>query len=186
MRATNPLVTESRASLPTGDAGLAHLEAVASLLQRAKTTLECELRGRSMGRALPDGARLRLAFGQTQGLVTGEVVAFSAAGRVTVHRIVGRGRFGPARSYLVTRGDGSVLPDHPVHLDAVLGVVREWRTGESWEPVPSYSVEGWRSVLSHALVGLVVGALHVHPDLAWAITVGGVVLRRMIGAVRSA
>ena len=63
---------------------------------------------------------------------------------VTVHRVVGRGLFGPARSFVDTRGDGSLLLDHPVHLRDVLGVVRECQNGDTWQRVP----RSWRTRLA--------------------------------------
>lgn len=161
-------------------------EAVSTLLQKTGATLDCQLRGGSMGSTLPDGSRLRLHFEQAPTLAVGDVVAFTAASTLTVHRIVGRGRFGPARSYLVTRGDGAVLTDHPVHVRAVLAVVREWKNGETWQPVPQYSMTGWRAIASGLVLAAVVTALHIQHHVAMAITVCGVVLRRMIGGVRSA
>jgi hypothetical protein len=161
------------------------VETVSALLKKTGATIECQLRGGSMGTSLPDGARLRLQFEQAPMLAVGDVVAFSAAGSITVHRIVGRGLFGPARSYLVTRGDGSVLTDHPVHVRTVVGVVREWRNGETWQPIPPCSLSGWRSVASRVVVGVVLTALHVQRHFAMAITVGGVVLRRIVGGARS-
>ena len=160
-------------------------EVVAALLKKAGATLECQLRGGSMGHTLPDGVLLRLHFEPAPTLAVGDVVAFTASDSITVHRIVGKGLFGPARSYLVTRGDGSVLTDHPVHVRSVVGIVREWKNGGTWQPVPPYLAAGWRSIAGRMIVVLVIGALHIQHRLAMAITIAGFTLQRATGFLRA-
>jgi hypothetical protein len=134
---------------------------------------------------LPDGAVLRLQFEERPPLAVGEVIAFRAGTGVTVHRIVGRGWFGPARSFVLTRGDASLLVDHPVPTSAILGVVREWNDGRGWRRVPVDRAIGWRYVLRQTLLGPVLVALHGHYRLAMALTVTGFTLRAIVQKVRA-
>ena len=151
--------------------------AALALLKRAGTTIECLVQGGSMGLTLPHGTRLRLGFVDSPRPLPGDVIAFSAAGAVTVHRVVARGAFRRAAAYVLTRGDGSMLLDHPVHLDDVLGVVREWKSGETWQPVPPDPARGPRRVIRGALVWPVVFTLHLHHRLALALTASAVITR---------
>jgi hypothetical protein len=157
---------------------------VARLLKQAGTTLECELSGASMGSSIPDGSRLRLRFVHEPELAIGDVVAFDAAGTVIVHRIVGLGRFGPARSYVVTRGDGSLLIDHPVPRAAVLGIVQEWTRDGRWQRVPAYSVSGLRFIAGQLFLWPVLVAQHVQHRLAKAITVSVFTARGVLQKLR--
>jgi hypothetical protein len=175
-----PLATHRTS--PRGDPPPA--DVVAGLLKRTGATIECELRGHSMGSTLPDGACLRLRFVETPQLAVGDVIAFGAAGALTVHRIVGRGLFGPARSFLLTRGDGAVLPDHPVHVKAVLGVVQEWKSGDTWLQVPPCRATGWRAATSGVVLWPVLVALHLEHRLALLLTATAFVVRWALGRVR--
>jgi hypothetical protein len=65
----------------------------------------------------------------------GEVAMISFDNRVGVHRIVAR-----AASWLLTWGDANVLPDEPIELAQVIGVVRN---------VPAASHSSQRALLLH-------------------------------------
>jgi hypothetical protein len=109
-------------------AGVAHL-------RNAQGVLECWLRGGSMGRAVPAGSRIRIAFTDPRSYRTGQVVAVLNEGRICVHRVVYRGRWRAARSCLITRGDRCILPDPPVDAAAVLGPVTAFSQADgSWTP----------------------------------------------------
>jgi hypothetical protein len=158
---------------------------VAGLLKKTDTVIESELRGTSMGGTLPNGSRLRLHFDEQPPLDVGDVIAFSAGTGVTVHRIVARGVFGPARSFVLTRGDGSLLVDHPVRATDVLAVVREWKRGDAWEPVPRHHGAWWRQVAGWTILGPVLMALHVQPRLALALTAAGFTTRAVVHKLRA-
>ncbi len=146
-------------------------DVVAAILKNAGASVECELRGASMGSTIPDGSRIRIEFGHAQAVDVGDVVAFVASSRTIVHRVVGRGGVGTSRSFLLTRGDGALLIDHPVHVDTVLGIVREWKDGETWEVVAPLVVTGWRGAVRQWMVLPVILALRVSHRLAMCLTV---------------
>jgi len=160
---------------PSPSARIPPSDVVAGLLKKTDTVIESELRGTSMGGTLPNGSRLRLHFDEQPPLDVGDVIAFSAGTGVTVHRIVARGVFGPARSFVLTRGDGSLLVDHPVRATDVLAVVREWKRGDAWER----QVAGW------TILGPVLMALHVQPRLALALTAAGFTTRAVVHKLRA-
>jgi hypothetical protein len=150
---------------------------VARLLRASGSTVLCEVTGLSMGSTLPHGSTLRLDFLDSADLGVGDVVAFHAGAQLVVHRIVARGRFGPARAYMVTQGDGSLLVDHPMPADEALGIVREWKDGDIWKPVPAFAPRGWHRLARRALLGPVIVALHIHRRAAVAITVSAATLQ---------
>src|SRR5262245_39125322 len=86
---------------------------VAAQLMRRDTTglIESEVRGRSMGAVIPDGARIRIDSSTDAVPATGTVIAFVAGGRTVVHRIRWQGRAGRARGWFITQGDAMRLPD---------------------------------------------------------------------------
>ena len=98
--------------------------------REAHGVLECWLRGGSMGRAIPAGSHIRIAFVDPLSCHTGQVIAFLTEGRICVHRVVYRGRSGTARNTLITRGDRCLLPDFPVDVESVLGPVIEFSLEE--------------------------------------------------------
>lgn len=108
--------------------------AAVARLREAHGVLECWLRGGSMGQAIPAGSRIRIAFVDPCSYRAGEVVAFLAAGRILVHRIVYRGRWRAARNILITRGDRCLRPDFPVDVASVLGAVTFSVGNGIWAP----------------------------------------------------
>ena len=108
------------------------LEAV-SRLREARSVLECWIRGGSMGKAVPAGSRIRIAFVDPRSYHAGQVVAFLTDGRICVHRIVYRGRWRASKESLITRGDRCMVPDFPVDVESVLGPVAEFsHEGAVW------------------------------------------------------
>lgn len=117
---------------PTTDQGLA----LAPLLKRAGSIIESEIRGSSMGQTLKPGTRIRIRCGDGLDPPAGTVIAFLGGNGLVGHRVVGAGRDGGGRRLLLTRGDGSRIPDPPIESERVLGEVIEWQDGESWRPLP--------------------------------------------------
>lgn len=148
-------------------------DVVMSLLRQAGTTIEAELRGRSMAGTFEDRTRLRIVCADGPAPRLGDIVAFRAADSLTVHRVVARGPGGADAQFVLTRGDGAVLPDHPVTRAQILGIVREWRDGDAWRPVPDHLPTGWRGAVARAILWPVAAALQVHPRLAFALTFCG-------------
>jgi hypothetical protein len=109
------------------------LAAVASLWRKTGRELQARFGGSSMEPALPPGTQLLLRCGATGR--PGDVIAFLAAGRLVVHRVVAAA---PDGSWTLTRGDARALPDAPIlDPEAILGrVVGVWREN-AWQPVPA-------------------------------------------------
>ena len=118
--------------LPTTDQGLV----LAPLLKRAGSIIESEIRGSSMGETLKPGTRIRIRCATGSDYPAGAVIAFLGGNGLVGHRIVGAGRDRRGRRLLLTRGDGSRIPDPPIEPDRVLGEVIAWQDGESWRPLP--------------------------------------------------
>jgi hypothetical protein len=111
---------------------LARLRAVTG---KSQAVIHSEVRGASMGAAIPDGARIRIRCGPESSWSGGKVIVFLAGSRVMVHRIVYEGRRGPAQSFVLTQGDGNWLCDPPVNRATVVGEVEAFSTGGEWQPI---------------------------------------------------
>lgn len=169
-RPAAPPVAPSASSAVTGPS-----DAVLGLLKNAGATIECELHGHSMGRTLPHGTRLRVRCEHRTETTPGQVVAFIAGNKVTVHRVAARGLFGNARSYILTRGDGALLLDHPIPRSAIVGVVSEWTTGDGWRPMTTSVANDWRSYVSRIFIlWPTLIALHIDRRLAMLLTAGAI------------
>ena len=118
---------------PTTDPGLA----LAPLLKRAGSVIESEIRGRSMGDTIVSGTRIRIRCGTAVDYPEGTVIAFLGGNGLVGHRVVGVGRDRLGGTYLLTRGDGSIVCDPPVEPERVLGEVIERQDGETWKPIPA-------------------------------------------------
>lgn len=114
------------------------IRAVASLLKRSNEVIESRIVGASMGATMPAGTRIRIRCGDVSEWSIGAVVVFFTGRTLVGHRVVARGT-GRAKDYWVTRGDGTLLCDAPVHRDAILGVMTEWASEADWHPVPAYT-----------------------------------------------
>lgn len=169
-----PAITQP--SSPSPSAIGATPEVVLGLLKTAGSTIECELQGQSMGPTLPHGSRLRVRCDSRIKTKPGEVVAFIAGNQVTVHRVEAQGRYGRARDYVLTRGDGAVLLDHPIPRSAIVGVVSEWSNGDAWRPVSRPAANGWRYYSGRIMVWPTLIALHIDHRLAMAFTASAITL----------
>jgi hypothetical protein len=162
-----------------GDAGRAR--AAVSLLRTYEAEpVESEVHGTSMGSVLPHAAHIRIALG-SDACDVGQVIAFMAGGKVFVHRVVYRGRFGIARNHLITQGDAMRLPDPPIAEADVLGPVVEVQCGTAWRPPdPAARAARRDRLLAFAVLAIGITCLHVSPRLAvWLIDRLGVADRRL-------
>jgi len=106
-----------------------------ALTGKSQAVIHSEVRGASMGAAIPDGARIRIRCGPESSWGAGKVIAFLAGSRMMVHRIVYEGRRGPARNFVLTQGDRNWLCDPPVNRATVVGEVEAFSTGGEWQPI---------------------------------------------------
>lgn len=109
-------------------------QAAIARFRKAQGILECQLRGGSMGQAIPAGSRIRISFVDPGSYHTGQIIAFLTGNGMCVHRIVYCGRWRHARQYLLTQGDRCILPDVPVPMASVLGPVTEYAQEGYWQP----------------------------------------------------
>lgn len=147
-------------------------EALAPLLQRAGAVIESEIRGRSMGGTLPPGTRIRIRCDAARDYPEGTVLAFQGGRGLVGHRLVGRALDRRGLTLLLTRGDGTVIPDPPIEPARVLGEVVAWQQGEAWlPPRPAPSRSGPARAAASAAMWLVRIALAIHPGLAARVAV---------------
>jgi hypothetical protein len=125
-----------------------------------------EVSGMSMGSAIPHGARIRIAP-STVPSRPGTVIAFVAASRTVVHRIRWQRRWGRGRRFVITQGDGMLLPDMPLERTAILGPVLAVDTSEGWRPVDPPPIRPRRErALSFLVFAAGAMLLEIHPPLA--------------------
>ncbi|NNG14858.1 MAG: hypothetical protein HKM89_00165 [Gemmatimonadales bacterium] len=129
------------------------LRAIVPLLKRVEGDVELMLYGLSMEPTIPDASVIRIRCREPETCRVGDVVVMQAGSRIIAHRVLHRGRRGRAREYLITRGDARWLPDPPVPVASLLGVVAGVAAGETWSP-PSAAREesGWAAALSFAVL----------------------------------
>jgi hypothetical protein len=108
-------VIEAGRSLDSHSA--AELAAIASLWQRDGRELATCFTGTSMLPAIVSGQQVIVDCGIEP--VIGAVAVFRFDNQFGVHRVVAR-----AASWLLTWGDANPLPDEPIELAQVIGVVR--------------------------------------------------------------
>jgi hypothetical protein len=145
------------------------LLALSSFLKDGTTEFGSSVRGRSMGKALPDGSRIHVRLVPQRDLRVGQVVAYVAADRMVVHRVVRLATWHEDQ-YLVTRGDATVVCDRPVLALSVVGVVTDHCTIDVWEPVGAPPVRGFLVDRMASAISAILGALvQLSPQLAdWA------------------
>lgn len=148
-------------SVTTGD-----LELFRVLAKRSGQPVESELRGASMGLAIPNGSRIRIVYNEGVKWREGQVVAFLAGSRVMVHRVMHVGRRGRARQFLITHGDGNWICDPPVGLDTIAGCVEEFRVNDQWQGVRPPRISLIRRSVSFASLALLRTALEWNPSFA--------------------
>jgi len=90
-----------------------------------------------MGGTLVPGTWIRIRCGTGVDFAEGTVIAFLGGNGLVGHRIVGAGRDRRGGEFLLTRGDGTPIPDPPIDAERVLGEVIEWQDGDSWRPIPA-------------------------------------------------
>ena len=128
-----------------GAHALARLRAVTS---KTPATIFSDLRGSSMGAAIPDGARIRIRTGQDDLWHAGMVIAFLAGRRIMAHRIVYEGERGLARDFVLTQGDGNWLCDPPVNRSTVVGEVEAFFVDGEWRAVAAPRIEVYRLLVA--------------------------------------
>jgi hypothetical protein len=140
--------------------------ALVSLMRKSSRELEFLLRGNSMGRALPDGSRIRVVVAADDRFIVGQVLVYVAKDRLVVHRLVRSVESGNGH-YLIARGDATVCCDLPVLASSVLGTVVEYSTAGPWQQVGP-SAERWFGFrwLAFAISRVVGGLLKVSPSYA--------------------
>jgi hypothetical protein len=142
------------------------LLALSSFLKDGTTEFASSVRGRSMGRALPDGSRIHIRFVPPSEVKIGQVVAYVAEDRMVVHRLVRLATWHQDQ-YLITRGDATVVCDRPVLASSVVGVVTDHCTTDIWEPVGAPCVRGFLvNRTAVAISAILFGLVQLRPRLA--------------------
>jgi hypothetical protein len=160
----------------SGAPSAADLAGLAALLRRSGTTVECEVTGESMGRAVPAGATVRIRCDGATGAPNGAIIALLIGGALSVHRLVHRGRSRRARGWIVSEGDANLTCDAPVREGDVVGVVEAVRlAGGEWEPVLAAPSSAQPRLITVAVRHVISLGLELHPRLAQALK-GSVVL----------
>ena len=119
-----------------GSQAVTATELEALKLLAARRPVESELRGTSMGDAIPDGSRVRISRPASEcRWQPGDVVAFLGGSRMMVHRVACVAAAGATGGYLITHGDGNWICDPPIECAAVAGWVREYLHEGEWRPV---------------------------------------------------
>jgi hypothetical protein len=160
-------MNERLSGKPSGAAWDAErLLALSSLLSKGSREFESLVRGASMGSILPDGSRIRVSFATGQKFVAGQIVAYLAKDRIVAHRLL-RCATSRGSHYLITRGDATLCCDLPVLASSVIGVVSEFSTDGSWQPVGPQGSRwfGFRWTGS-AISGMVAVLVKLNPRVA--------------------
>jgi hypothetical protein len=119
----------------------------------------------SMGAVTPHGARIRIAPSPSQA-PGGTVIVFLAGGKTVAHRIRWQRRRNRGRHFVITHGDGMLLPDMPVERAAILRVTAVHTHG-AWRPVEAAPVPPRRErALSFVVFATGALLLEIHPPRA--------------------
>jgi hypothetical protein len=159
-----------------GRDALARLRAVTS---KTPAMIFSDLRGSSMGAAVPDGARIRIRTGLDDSWHLGTVIAFLAGSRLMAHRIVYEGRRGFARHFVLTQGDRNWLCDPPVNRSTVVGEVEAFLADGEWRAVAAARVGFYRRLVARLSQTLMSLALEWNP--AFAIQISHPISRLRMG-----
>ncbi len=126
------------------------LRAIVPLLKQVEGEVELMLHGASMEPTIPDGSLIRIRCRDPHGCAVGDIVVMraGAGAGIVAHRVFHRGRRGEAAHYLLTRGDGRWLPDPPVPVASLLGIVTGIARGGTWVPPPPATAPGWAAAVS--------------------------------------
>jgi hypothetical protein len=143
------------------------MQAAASLFRSgALGQVISEVSGMSMGTVIPHGAQIRIDPAAAPA-PRGTVIAFVAGGKTVVHRVRWQRRWGRARNFVITQGDGMLLPDMPVERAAILGPVTAVQSQGAWRPVDAAPIRPRRErALSFLVFAAGAMLLEIHPPLA--------------------
>ena len=131
-------------------------------LRGTGAVIECNLRGGSMGTAIPAGSAIRIRLEAARPYRVGEIVAFVVHDGLCVHRIAYLGAGARAGKFLITQGDACLNPDSPIELRYILGPASEFKFGESWIPPGERSPRSRAgSFLGRSLLSLVAWLLEI-------------------------
>ena len=160
--------------------------ALVTLVGKSGLELESVIHGTSMGRAIPNGSRIRITTGRDGAYNPGQIVACVQGADIFAHRVVYRGRTPRTRDYLITQGDGCLFCDKPMHISEVLGIVREVSHDNEWcTPTTSADRTTTERQVARASLCLVSGCLRVHPRLACGMAAWLLWLDRLLACVRA-
>lgn len=157
-----------------------HILALSTFLRSGALQFETCVRGGSMGTALPEGSKIRIRFVRENQLTVGQIVVYVSKYGVVAHRLV-RCANSNGVQYLFTRGDATICCDAPIQSSAVFGIVTEFLSAGSWQPVPRPAPRwfGFRVVAS-AICGVIWTVLRVNPQFSCLIAAQVVRIRRSI------
>ena len=155
---------------PPWSPGIRDLARLRALTRRNAAVIHSDLRGTSMGSAIPDGARIRIRSDSEATWHRGQVIAFLAGSRVMAHRIVYEGERLGARNFVVTQGDGNWLCDPPVNRSTILGEVEAYSTGGEWRRIDPSRLPLHRRMIAHPSQVLMRLLLECNPALAISIS----------------
>jgi hypothetical protein len=151
---------------PPWSPGIRDLARLRALTRRNAAVIHSNLRGTSMGSAIPDGARIRIRSNSEATWRRGQVIAFLAGSRIMTHRIVYEGRRSGARNFVVTQGDGNWLCDPPVNRSTILGEVEAFSTGGEWRRIAPSRMPLHRRIIARPSQALMRLLLECNPALA--------------------
>jgi hypothetical protein len=158
-------------------ADIVRLRAAAAALQPSDHEFETRTRGPSMAEAMPAGSPIRVRCGTEQGCRVGDVVVFMNGTDLTAHRVAYQGRSRRARGFLVTLGDGLVMPDRPVSVTSIVGRVTAVHGTGGWAAVGASAPPSLtRRCVRRVMVAATIAALEVSPPLARGLGSGVVAL----------
>lgn len=124
------------------------LAAVAQTWKKQGRTLTARFGGSSMEPTLPPGVELSFACGSK--VEVGDIAVLLHRGQVLVHRVVARCE---PLHLVLTRGDGTWVPDPPTAEDHVVGRVLKVRRGSEWMAPPPGPSSAWRRLVVRACLG---------------------------------
>ena len=81
--------------------------------------IEVQLRGGSMGKAIPKRSEIRVDVKNSGPYRPGDIIAFLSDEKIMVHRIFHCSR-SHSTSYFLTRGDRSWRPDRPITAESII------------------------------------------------------------------
>jgi hypothetical protein len=159
-------VTPHHAAGNTSYAAGNGLGGLLGLLQKVGTELVATIDGVSMTPTIAPDTRVRLRCADGHALRSGDVVAFEYNGRLMAHRIVHVGRTRASRRYLLTRGDAMLLPDVPVRLDCVIGMVAAQQIAGDWVALGPARGGSFRQTISGTFSAVIGGVFELSPAAA--------------------